>query len=73
MTFDNWQDWAVALVVLFCIIRVGMSIFFSVKKSLQGDSPCASCGNVCDIKRLYDKKQQSCSGKTKKTKNSCCK
>lgn len=72
MTFSDWQDWTVALLVLFCIIRLGWGIFHSVKKGLQGESPCGRCDKECDIKRLYDQKRQSCSGNVKKTKKSCC-
>jgi len=69
----NWQDWIVALIVLLCVVRVGMSLWQLYRKTLRGgENPCAHCPNPCDIKRLYDQKVQNCCHCEKKTKKSCC-
>lgn len=69
----SWQDWIVALVVVLCIARVGMSIwnmFLTSKK--DGNNPCAHCPQPCDLKRQYDQKVQNCCHEDKKSKKSCC-
>jgi len=69
---EGWQEWAVALIVLLCVIKVGMSIYQTYKRSKDGYNPCAGCASSCDIKRLYDQKRRSCEGNVKKTQKSCC-
>ncbi|MBQ9884803.1 MAG: hypothetical protein IJM43_10240 [Bacteroidaceae bacterium] len=72
MTLGNWQEWVVALVVVLCVAKVALSIFQTYKRGTEGNSPCAGCASPCDIKRLYDKKRESCQGNVKKSNKSCC-
>ena len=69
----SWQDWVVALIVVLCFVRVGMSVWNTYQRSRDAKAdPCATCSQPCDIKRLYEQKQAGCQGKEKKTKKSCC-
>ena len=62
---NSWQEWVVALLLLLCAVRIGMSIY-------SFSHPCDSCASGCELKNLYDKKRAECSGVTKKKKKSCC-
>lgn len=70
----NWQSIIVGIIVLFClfeIIRRTLKFFRSAKAN---DNPCASCASGCDLKRMFDEKQQDCRSKQKKgsNKKKCC-
>ena len=69
----SWQDWIVALLVVFCFVRLGISIWSMFLKSKGArQDPCEHCPQPCDVKRLYDKKVANCGNSEKKTKKSCC-
>lgn len=76
MTFNNWQDWAVAFIVAFCMLRIGIGIFRACRQMAGKEyrnSPCAGCTASCDVKRLYEEKRSNCAEeKKKKIKKSCC-
>ena len=61
MSLDSWQEWVVALIVAYCVIRVGMSFYSTYKRSKEGDGVCAGCPT-----------RETCRGNSKKTNKSCC-
>lgn len=61
MNLGNWQEWVVALIVAYCVIRVGMSFYSTYKRSKEGDGICAGCPT-----------RHTCLGNSKKTNKSCC-
>lgn len=69
---SNWQDWAVALVLLLAVVRIGMSIYSFFHHVKENESPCSSCATGCDLKQLLDKKRTECAKEEKKKKKSCC-
>lgn len=69
---NNWQEWVVAILLLLCVVRIGMSIYSFFRRANEKDNPCAGCASGCELKRLYDEKRDECSKKRKKTKKSCC-
>lgn len=69
---NSWQEWVVALLLLLCVVRIGMSIYSFFYRIKKNSNPCDSCTSGCELKDLYDKKRASCSGVTKKKKKSCC-
>lgn len=77
----NWQELAVALLLLLCAARIGTGIFAFFHKTGGKANPCADCPAKCGLKRQFDKKQQECAGRqTSKAKrhrdappsSSCC-
>jgi hypothetical protein len=68
----GWQDWIVALIVVLCVGRVGLSLWRLYQKTRRGDDPCAHCTQPCDIKHQHQLKKDNHCPCNKKTKNSCC-
>ena len=69
---NSWQEWVVALLLLLCAVRIGMSIYSFSHRVKENGNPCDSCASGCEPKNLYDQKRAECSGVTKKKKKSCC-
>lgn len=69
---NNWQEWVVAILLLLCVVRIGMSVYSFFRCTKEKGNPCASCASGCDIKRLYDEKRDECRKGSKKAKKSCC-
>ncbi|MDY5237437.1 MAG: hypothetical protein SPH57_02985 [Bacteroides helcogenes] len=69
---NNWQEWVVALLLLFCSIRIGMNIYSFFHRIKENSNPCNGCTNGCELKKLYDEKHGGCSCTGKKKKKSCC-
>lgn len=65
MMTTHWQEWIVALLVLLCIIRIGMSVISFFHPSKKERDPCSNCPTGCEIKKLYDKKRLGCLDKAK--------
>lgn len=63
---NSWQEWVVALLLLLCAVRIGMSIYSFFHRVKENGNPCDSCASGCELKNLYDKKRAECSGVTKK-------
>ena len=69
---NNWQNWAVALILLLCIVRIGQSIYSFFRGVKEKRNPCANCATGCELKNLYEKKRSECSEERKETKKKCC-
>ena len=69
---SNWQGWVVALLLLFCAVRIGMSIYSFFRRAREGGNPCDTCATGCELKQLLDEKCAGCSKDRKKKKKSCC-
>ena len=54
---NSWQEWVVALLLLFCAVRIGMSIYSFSHRVKENGNPCDSCASGCELKNLYDKKR----------------
>lgn len=69
---NDWQNWAVALILLLCIVRIvqGVSVFF--RRMREKRNPCENCANGCELRRLYEKKRAECNGVRKEMKKKCC-
>ena len=63
---NSWQEWVVALLLLLCAVRIGMSIYSFFHRVKENGNPCDSCASGCELKNLYDKKRAERSGVTKK-------
>ena len=61
MSLGSWQEWVVTIIVVYCVIRVGMSFYNTYKRGKEGDGVCAGCPT-----------RESCKGNSKKTNKSCC-
>lgn len=68
----TWQDWAVGIVVLLCAIEVVRRSIRFFRSAKNNDNPCASCTSGCDLKQLFDEKQQKCRSEQKKPDKKCC-
>ena len=64
---NNWQNWAVALILLLCIVRIGQSIYSFFRGVKEKRNPCANCATGCELKNLYEKKRSECSEERKET------
>ena len=51
---NNWQNWAVALILLLCIVRIGQSIYSFFRGVKEKRNPCANCATGCELKNLYE-------------------
>lgn len=69
---NNWQSWIVALILLLCIIRIGQGVYVFFRKVKEKRNPCENCATGCELKELYEKKRNECSGGRKETKKKCC-
>ena len=69
---NNWQNWAVALILLLCIVRIGQSVYLFFRKVKEKRNPCENCATGCELKRLYEKKRSECSEERKEIKKNCC-
>ena len=68
----NWQQWAVAILLLLCIVRIGWGIYAFFRRTKENGNPCANCVTGCDLKRLMDEKHVECSATKKDKKKKCC-
>ena len=68
----NWQQWAVAILLLLCIVRIGWGIYAFFRRTIDNGNPCANCVTGCDLKRLMDEKHVECSATKKEKKKKCC-
>ncbi len=55
---NNWQEWIVALVLLFCILLVGKRIYTAFRPSEKGDG--CGCGCAGCTKGTYHKPSHGC-------------
>lgn len=69
---SDWQTWAVAVVLLLCVIRIIQGIYSFFCRIKEKRNPCESCTSVCELKGLYDKKRAECDKKRKVKKKKCC-
>ena len=68
----NWQQWAVAVLLLLCIIRIGWKTYTFFRQTKGNGNPCANCVTGCDLKQLMDKKRAECSVTKKEKKKKHC-
>ena len=68
----TWQEFAVATLLLICLVRISIGIYKFYQKIKEKDNPCANCVSDCEIKRLYNKRCEREAEERKKTKKSCC-
>lgn len=66
------QEWIVALIVLLCVIEVGRRILRFFRSAKNNANPCANCAGGCDMKRMFDEKQQKCRENQKKGNKKYC-
>lgn len=69
---SNWQNWAVALILLLCIVRIGQRVYAFFMKVREKRNPCENCATGCELKQLYEKKRSECSDGKKEIKKKCC-
>ena len=50
---SNWQNWAVALILLLCIVRIGQRVYAFFMKVKEKRNPCENCATGCELKQLY--------------------
>lgn len=65
---SNWQNWAVALILLLCIVRIGQRVYAFFMKVKEKRNPCENCATGCELKQLYEKKRSECSDGKKEIK-----
>ncbi|WP_300647729.1 hypothetical protein [uncultured Bacteroides sp.] len=69
---NGWQHWAVAFILLLCIVRIGQGIYVFFRKVKEKHNPCENCITGCELKQLYEKKRSGCTQKKKEVKKKCC-
>lgn len=69
---NSWQEWVVALLLLLCAVRIGMSIYSFFHQVKENGNPCGNCISRCELGSLCGKERAECSGIAKKKKKSCC-
>ena len=53
---NSWQEWVVALLLLLCAVRIGMSIYSFSHRVKENGNPCDSCASGCELKDMMEKK-----------------
>lgn len=56
----SWQEWAVAVLIVLCILQVVIRTRSFFQKINKKTSPCDSCASGCELKNQLNKKQQKC-------------
>ena len=51
---NSWQEWVVALLLLLCAVRIGMSIYSFFHRVKENDNPCDSCASGCELKNVVE-------------------
>lgn len=46
---SNWQNWAVALILLLCIVRIGQRVYAFFMKVKEKRNPCENCATGCEL------------------------
>lgn len=69
---NGWQEWAVGLLLLLCIGRIGWGVYRFFVRVKKKDNPCENCATGCELRTLYESKRRSCRKELKKTKKKCC-
>jgi len=46
---SNWQNWAVALILLLCIVRIGQRVYAFFMKVREKRNPCENCATGCEL------------------------
>ena len=52
---NSWQEWVVALLLLLCAVRIGMSIYSFSHRVKENGNPCDSCASGCELKNQLSK------------------
>lgn len=70
---DGWQDWAVALLLLGCIWRIGKKVWdFFRRIGDEKNNPCEGCPSDCKLRELHEAGRRGYHKMPKKKKKSCC-
>lgn len=69
---SNWQEWAVALLLLLCLIRIGMSVRSLFSRSKEKRGCCSCCSSGCDRKHSHEETTCECGKEEKIEKKKCC-
>lgn len=68
----SWQEWAVALLLLLCVGRIGKGLCSFFSRAGKKNNPCETCVSGCELKSIYDRKRTGCDKEYKKKKKKCC-
>ena len=63
---NSWQEWVVALLLLLCAVRIGMSIYSFFHRVKENGNPCDSCASGCELKNYMIRSVRSAVEVTKK-------
>lgn len=56
----NWQQWAVGVVVAYCVFRILRAGYFLIRRTKEKASPCSTCTTGCDLKSLKKDDVKEC-------------
>ncbi|MEG1563496.1 MAG: hypothetical protein RR365_07185 [Bacteroides sp.] len=69
---SDWQDWAVALVMVFTLTRIAYLCYSFFRQAKKNKNPCANCASGCALKDQLEKKRQECKEAKPLAKKNCC-
>ncbi len=69
---NNWQEWAVGILIVFCVARIVYGIYLFFHRTEVSENPCDTCVTGCELKDMMQKKRNECGAKNKSTKKNCC-
>lgn len=69
---DNWQNWAVAVVLLLCAFRMVKGFYSFYRNIKEKRTACNCCANDCGLKHSHDKEEKDCCRNHSKEKKNCC-
>ncbi len=68
----GWQEWAVALLVVVCVVRIGMWVRDFFRQVKSGKNPCETCSCDCELRNLSSEARANCKEKRRSSNKKCC-
>lgn len=69
---SSWQEWAVAALLLYCVVRMAMGMYRFIHRVDGKRNPCDGCPGCGFHGSVADGNGKACGCHGKKKEKSCC-
>ncbi len=69
---NNWQEWLVGVIVVFCVGYVFYKIYLTMRKAKKNIHPCEGCLSDCKLKDIARNKASSKPQNRECSNKKCC-